>query len=238
MAFSHGSAGKVYVNGRDLSAYLHSATVAATADTAETTCFGASYKSYISGTKDGTISAEGYFESSTGSVDPTLNTALGASTQSLWTVYPQGESAIGSASFHAQAVETSYSASMPVDGVVSVSAEAQSSSSIEAGVCLHVLGAESTGTTNSASYDGSASSTAGASAILHCTAITASSAVVKIQDSADNSSFADIITFTSITTAGSSERVAITGTVRRYVRATVTVTGAGSFTYTVSFSRK
>lgn len=238
MAFSHGSAGKVYVNGRDLSAYLHSASISGTADTAETTCFGATFKSYISGVKDGTISAEGYFESSTGSVDPTLNTALGASTKSLWTVYPQGESAIGSAAYHMQAIETSYSADVPVDNVVAVSAEAQSSSGIEAGVCLHVLGAESTGTTNSSSYDGSASSTGGASAIVHCTAITATSAVVKIQDSADNASFSDIITFTSITTAGSSERVAITGTVRRYVRATVTVTGAGSFTYTVSFCRK
>ena len=48
-------------------------------------------------------------------------------------------------------------------------------------------------------------------------------AVVKVQDSANNSSFADQITFTS-TTGQTTERIADTGTYRRYIRVASTGT--------------
>jgi hypothetical protein len=68
----------------------------------------------------------------------------------------------------------------------------------------------------------------GGVAHLHVTSVSASdSIVVTIEDSATGSSgWATIGTFASKAAAGA-ERIAIAGTIRRYVRAVDTVTGSG-----------
>ncbi|MEE4546462.1 hypothetical protein V2S66_31420 [Streptomyces sp. V4-01] len=69
----------------------------------------------------------------------------------------------------------------------------------------------------------------GAQAYLHLGAFTGTDVTVKIQDSADNSSFTDVasLAFTQVTAAPATQRIAIanTATVRRYVRATTVTTG-------------
>jgi hypothetical protein len=92
--------------------------------------------------------------------------------------------------------------------------------------------------TNGASLDsGVVSTTFGAQAYLHVFAVTGTSVTVTLQDSADNSTFANITggAFIAATTAGA-QRLALTGTVRRYVRAITT----GTFTnaqFAVNFVR-
>lgn len=74
-----------------------------------------------------------------------------------------------------------------------------------------------------------ASTAFGLAAYLHVFAFTGTSVTIKIQDSADNATFADLTGggFTTVTAAGQ-ERIAIpvTGTVRRYLR----VITSGTFT--------
>jgi hypothetical protein len=78
--------------------------------------------------------------------------------------------------------------------------------------------------TNVTSIDlGATSTTAGAQAYLQVFSVASGTAVVKIQDSADNSSFADQITFTGATGI-TAERLADTGTYRRYIRVASTGT--------------
>jgi hypothetical protein len=96
-----------------------------------------------------------------------------------------------------------------------------------------------TAATNGTSIDTTASAAFGAQAYLHCTAFTGTDVTVKIQDSADNSSFADVtgLTFTQITAAPTSERLATAAgaTVRRYLRAvTVTTGGVTSVSFSVT----
>lgn len=81
--------------------------------------------------------------------------------------------------------------------------------------------------TNGSSLDGGASSSNGAQFYLHVTALTGTNVVVKIEDSADNTNWADLTgaAFTSATAVGS-QRIAVTGTVRRYLRAV----SSGTFT--------
>ncbi len=93
--------------------------------------------------------------------------------------------------------------------------------------------------TNGASLDGGASSAFGLQAYLHVFALTGTSVTVKLQDSADNVTFADIsgATFAAATGKGA-QRIAISNaaTVRRYVRAVTT----GTFTnaqFAVNFVR-
>lgn len=65
-------------------------------------------------------------------------------------------------------------------------------------------------------------------------------AVVKIRDSADNVTFADLITFTAVTAAPDAERKTVTGTVDRYLATSLAFSGAGSnpsITYAVGFAR-
>jgi hypothetical protein len=81
--------------------------------------------------------------------------------------------------------------------------------------------------TNGTSIDNGAATALGAQFYLHVIAITGTSVTVTMQDSADNVSFANITggVFAAAAVAGA-QRIAVTGNVRRYVRAITT----GTFT--------
>jgi len=113
------------------------------------------------------------------------------------------------------------------------------SGAVEEGEIVEALTAQ-TATGNSASLDNSASSANGGSAYIQVTAESGTSPTmaVKVQHSADDSSFADLITFTTASTV-SAERKTVAGTVNRYLRVNRTVGGSStpSVTYMVAFSR-
>jgi hypothetical protein len=60
--------------------------------------------------------------------------------------------------------------------------------------------------------------------------------VIKLRDSTDNVTFADLITFTTVTAIGA-ERATVSGTVDRYVAASWVKTGTGSATFMVGIAR-
>lgn len=97
-----------------------------------------------------------------------------------------------------------------------------------------------TAATNGSSYDTLASAAFGGQAYLQVTAFVGTDVTVKIQDSADNATFADVSTFAfaQITsTTPQSQRIAVgnTATLRRYLRAaTVTTGGVTSVTFAVT----
>lgn len=91
------------------------------------------------------------------------------------------------------------------------------------------LRTESTAT-NGASVDTAASAAFGATFFLVCTALGSGTPTIKIQDSADDSTFADVTGATFGTVAALDNEVVQTATgatVRRYVRAVTTGTFAG-----------
>lgn len=113
------------------------------------------------------------------------------------------------------------------------------SGQVEEGVLL-VAHAAITATTNGTGVDNSASSTSGGAAYLEVSAFSGfTSVAVKIQDSADNSAWLDVsgASFTAVTTAPTAQRIAISGTIRRYTRYVATVTGSGSITLAVALAR-
>lgn len=110
---------------------------------------------------------------------------------------------------------------------------------VDDGVILHPLAARTTDT-NGTTVDQTAGTTAGGQGYVQCTAYSGlTNAIVKIQHSTDGSSWSDLITFATITSAPTAERVALASnaTVNRYVRAMVDVTGTGSVTFFVGFNR-
>ena len=236
--FRHGKKTAVLLNGTDMSPFLNEATTTQEIETSETTTFGEQDKTYIVGLADGTISTSGLFDSSAGASDAVLN-GLIATEDNTFTVLPQGAVA-GSRSVIANGQMTSYEISSPVADVVSISAEVQADGGLYHGVALNGLQVVSaSGVT--ASVDNTSATSNGVLANLHVTANTRDGATtIKVQDSADGSTWADLVTFTNVsasTTAG--ESITSTGTVNRYLRAEHTLAGAsGSVTYHVSVARR
>lgn len=241
MAFIHGKSSQVIHGIYDLSPYLNDASASADVETAETTTFGSSAKSYIVGLRDGTVSASGMFDGVAGAVDEVLTASIGSDTLSPVTIGYNGTTLDNRVTL-LQAKTTSYEVSTPIGDVVSVSYSAQADGGLDQGVSLAALASVSATTTGTAN-DNTASTTNGGMAQVHVTVNSRSStSVIKIQHSADNSTFADLVTFTTVGIgATTSERslVASGTTVNRYLRAVATLAaGTGSITYQVSFARR
>jgi hypothetical protein len=237
VTFRHGKNTKVLFAEYDLSSYFNEASASQSIETGETTTYGTNSKTYVTGLADGTISLNGLFDGSANGVDAVLSAKIGDSAGAIITVAPEGL-AFGSRLKSAQTLSTSYEISSPVADVVSVTAEAQVSGGIGNGISLRDLSA-ATATGNGTAHDNSASTANGGAGVLHVTANSHNAgSTFKIQHSADNSTWADLITFTAVsTTTLTSERVAVTGTVNRYLRASWTLAGTGSITFHINFSR-
>lgn len=238
--FRHGKSVKVFVDEFDFSSYFNDVSASTMVETAETSTFGSDAKEYITGLVDGTVSLSGMFEA-TASVgtDDYFETVLGGDTKQKVIVAPEGH-ALGSRAVMLESDATSYEVSGAIADVVQASAEFQSSEGVEHGVILS-SGAAVSVTGNGTGVDNGAQTTNGGVGYLSVPVNTRNGNVtVKIQASADNSTFADLITFTVVSSATTtSERVEVTGTVARYLRVNYTVAGStGSATPIVAFSRR
>jgi len=241
MAFSHGKDAKVFANGRRISDYLRSFSTPATRDQADSSTYASSWKAYTAGQVDTTFAAAGIFDGGTAAVDEQLANTFG--TASIpWTFFPYG-SDIGKYGYGWSASENSYEISAPVDDVVSVSVECSSSSGYgrQRVRSLHDEITARTTSGTAASQDGGTATTTGGAAYLHVPAFSGSGTVtVKIQDSANDSTYADLFTFSPITSAGTSQRIelAAAGTIARYTRCVYTVTGTPTIYFSASHSRR
>lgn len=240
MAFLHGKSTAVLFNQHDLSHYFNDASVSRSIETAETTSFGASAKSYIVGLQDGTLSLSGMFDGSANAVDAVISGRLGVESGAVVTIFYGGATA-GNRVAIAAVEGTSYDISAPVADVVAASAELQADGGIDNGVALTALASVSSTGTGSA-QDHGASTANGGIASLHVTANAHSdTAVFKVQHSADNSVWADLATFTTVSAStATSERVVVAAgtTVNRYLRASYTLAGSGDITTVISFARR
>lgn len=239
MGFIHGKNTGVLVGGGNLSAFFNEASASQDVETAETTTFGSSAKSYIVGLKDGTMSVSGMFDGADASVDDQIAGALGAEAASVATIAPEGLT-VGKASYSCAARKTSYEISSPVGDVVSTSLSIQADGGIDRGLLLAAAAAV-TATGEGTGQDNTTSSSGGGVGYLHVTANTRDgSSTFKVQHSSDNVTFADLVTFTAVSaTTTTAERIAVTGTVNRYLRASHAPGGSsGSVTYTMAFARK
>lgn len=240
MSFIHGKSAAVLHGAYNLSSYLNDASVSQDVETAETTAFGASAKSYIVGLRDAAVSASGMFDGAANAVDEVLAASIGSDSLSPVLIVPSGNTA-GNRCYVLQAKTTSYEVSSPVGDVVSVSYDAQADGGADDGVVLTAAGTR-TSTGNDTSVDNSSSTSNGGLAQIHVTANTMNNTTVfKVQHSSDNSTFADLATFATVTSSTTtSERVTVAAatTVNRYLRVAATCNGTGSITYTAAFARR
>jgi hypothetical protein len=198
-----------------------------------------SAKVFIPGQDTSTSSLSGWLDVS-GAADAhldQLNDLKAATAPEPYTFAPNGF-ALGETVWMAGALAAGFSTGSQVADRVTYSLNLQTSGTTELGISLHDLVAV-TADGDGASYDGTvASSASGAVAHLHVTAFSGfSAASIVVADSANDSTFATIGTFASV--AGiTQERLVIAGTVRRYLRYSIDVTGSGSITFAVTFARR
>lgn len=177
----------------------------------------------VLGLRHGEMGLTGFWNATTSQIVDVLNnmpTADVIATLAIPTT--AGSFAVGDAAASLIGKQIGFDQTHGQDGTLGVSTQVQSNGyPLEWGQLL-TTGKQTfaTGTVNGTSIDyGSASTAFGATGYLHVFSIASGTATFKIQDSADNSTFADLITFTNVT-AATSERVqlGLTATVRRYVR--------------------
>jgi hypothetical protein len=226
----------------DASQFFNEAALDIGVDTGETSTFQGTWKTFIEGLASAKATVKGYY-------DKVNNAYLMGNIMdggSVLTLIPAGSipSAIGDLARLVLIHATDIAESSPVGGVVLVSAAYQSDTPVGFGAVLHGIGVTDSGTVTGASRDDTAATTTGWTAHLHVIAVTGAptSYIVKLQDSADNSAWADVSggSFSSFTAAGSQRlRGAVGATLRRYVRYVATVVGGASptITFGLAYSR-
>lgn len=226
MSASHGSNADFIANGYVLSEYLNSATTSGQRDNAETTTFKKKSKTYIPGLKDTTMSCEGVFDGDEDAVDDVLSAALDSGDTVLISYIPEGEEVVGHKAFTMDAMESSYEITTDVGDVAQISAEFACGEFgvFGRGAVIHPMSAEASGGNGSA-YDALASTDNGGGLVVHATA--SNNLEVKLQDSADGTTFADLTGSLTFASGRGSKRLVISGTIRQYVR--VLWTGTGTF---------
>ena len=246
--FIHGKNTAVYIDEFDLTSYFTDTSIALDNDVSETTAFGDTNKSFILGTRGGTLSMSGMWAADTHGSDEELRALLGNATTPIITVR-EGAAAIGSRAVIAQANETSYAITNPIADVVTVSADFECTPNqvsnltfaLAGGVQLTAGASIAHGSLgNLSSVDNGASSANGGAGTLHVPTNTVNgNTTIKIQHSANDASWADLISFTVVgSSAKTSEIKAVSGTVNRYLRASASTAGSsGSITFMVAFAR-
>jgi hypothetical protein len=234
--FTHGAQASIFANGYNVSPYFASVSTSASAETAEVTTLGATSKAYIPGIEDATFSLDGFYDGSAGAIDAQMQNILGAET--VWTVVNTTD-AVGAFGYAAATIGTTYEIGAEIGGAVSVTAEGQTNSGANAMRVLHPLAARTTSGTGT-QLDNSASSANGVVGYLQVTAVsgTTPSITAKVQHSTDGSTWADLVTFTAVTASNNAQRIAVSGTVNRYLRALWTISGTTpSATFHLSAAR-
>jgi hypothetical protein len=233
---------RVMADQYDISQFITKMTPQRIRDFAECSDLTSTSHEYTPTLRGGSFMLEGLYRS---------NAIVGVSLQEIFAALPETQiivtgypdtRAIGKPAFLMYADAVRHTLDMPVADLVKVAIECTSQKwAVENGVSLHDLAAE-TGTGNSASVDYGTPTTNGGVGVLHVPAIAggAPSVVVKIQHSANNSTFADLLTFTTVT-GPTKQRIEVAAgtTINRWLREVHTFGGTTtSITHNVAFARR
>lgn len=208
----------------------------------ETTVLGSAWEehAYV-GVKTYELTQQGFYNDAAARSNAALVTPGSSKVLSF---APEGNT-LGKKCISSPLVQVDYKRQIQRGALTKASASYKSEGGHDEGIILHALGAESgsSGNTQGAgSQDAGASSSAGGGGVLQVTALTLGgydNLVWKIQHSADDSTYVDLITFTAVTVVGA-ERKTVTGTVNRHLASAWAYGGSGtgqSNTAMVAFAR-
>jgi len=223
--------GKVFLAGRDLSSEITSVRLPRGVEMLEITSIDDDSRKFMLGEEDGgEVSLDGIFDDATNKIDAALRDARGNERQLIYC--PAGDALSKRAIACNLAIEKSHERSTAKGSLVGVSASLQLSGPVREGKSVSPKAAK-VADGNGTLVDETERSTGGGYAwlqvmeVVDCTNI-----IVKIQDSPDDNTWADLVTFTAVTPAGAptaeEKTVIANGEIDRYVRANWAFTAGGA----------
>jgi hypothetical protein len=245
--FAHGKLSKIYLNGIDLSRIFNSISVTAGYDTSETTTFGQGYQSFITGLRNGgELSLDGRVDAPGGTILRSALIAAEGRDDSLFS-FSYGLDVVGALGNSLRGLVSSKEFTAAAEDIAAVTVGFAGNRGVDDTRVINSGSTILTTTGFTTAVDDVAASPAGAQAmgylhILELTGGTAPTVAIKIQTSPDNSTWTDLITFTTYgtTAVNTAERKVTTGavTAARWVRAGYTFTGAPtSVRFALQFAR-
>ncbi len=239
----------VLVADRNLSSFFSAADSTAEVAALETTGMGgAEGREYIPGLGGGAASLQGFSDFAADVVEQALHEALGSPFGQAVTIGQRGL-AVGAGVRVLLARHTRVAVTSPVDGVVGISADIQSTDEgVRSGHALHDLEAE-VASGQEAAVDNGVASAGGGSAHLHVTTADDDGGEdtlgVRVEGSATGLFTGEqttLVTFSTVEGSPWSEHIAVTGAIPRYLRAVWEKTvggggGSGAWTFAVAFGR-
>jgi len=239
MTFVPGTSVVVLANEKVVTNTVASATVDHQRAYAEVSTFADTGGRFVPGLMGGNIKLMGPQDAVGTDLYGEVASAVGTDNGLQIIVCPEGTT-IGKAALFAVGDLTDWAIDASVKDAVSASLQAQADDSVALGFIVHALGAETVDGNGTAVDRGTVGtpSTHGAEVAISATAYSGlTSAAIKIQHSTDNSVWADLVSFTTLTAIGSERKLVADGTtVNRYVRVVTDVTGTGSVTFLVAMA--
>lgn len=242
MAKASGIGDRLYIDGYDLSGDIGSVdTIADRGNLLEVTGIDKSAVERIVGLGDGEITFTAYFNDAAGAAHARLKTR---GTGNHVVQYHHGSS-LGGASVQLTGKQVDYSGDRASDGSLQLGVQVMGSDGegLSWGRSLTAGARTDTSATNGSSVDDGAATATGLRATLTVLAFSGTDVTIKLQDSANNSAWADITggAFTAVTSAPQAQTITTgtTAAVRRYVRVVTTTSGGfTSVTFAVVYARR
>jgi hypothetical protein len=230
----HGKGSKIIKDGFNLSCYLQDASVDTTISSHDTsTMCDEYYKTFIPGIEEFTVSGNGFFDGDPDKINEIIQSKKW-SVDNIWTLF-RGSDAIGNSGEAFTGLLTAIGVQQTYSDLIKMTLSGSGTGELFNVVSLMPLSTKTT-TYYSTPVDNLASSASGGVCFIQLEAVTGGTCYYDIEDSADNVSFATIAAGDLITDL-TSIRHDIAGTIRRYVRVTVTIGGGKTFRGQVSLAR-
>jgi hypothetical protein len=233
----------VLVGGYDLSGYANQFEAVKEYDELDGSAFIDTGENSFAGLAKGTLTVQALLDGAANTSYAALNAPGGYTAKVLSILLGQNAApTIGDPALCLYALQFSFTTPLAARNAVlaNISASSAGGELVDFGALIQAYTTITT-TTNFTSIDNSASSSNGGTGYLHVvTPTTTDTYAVKLQHSTDNNSWADLSpAFTANGQTRTSERIEISGTINRYVRAVATRTGAAgnSFKLAVLFIR-
>lgn len=230
MAKVSGLGDQFYVGGYDLSGDISSLEgISQPLGLLDVTGINKSAHERVPGLEDGSMAFTTFFNPTTGQEHTVFKTLPRTDVQFMYAM-ATGSLAIGNPGAALIAKQADYAPTRGNDGSLKASVSAVANGfGLEWGNLLTAGLRTDTAATAGTSFDFAAATSFGFQAYLQVTAFTGTDVTVKLQDSADNVTFADLASgaFAQTTAAHTTQRIAVggTATVRRYVKVTTVTTG-------------
>ena len=241
VAAVHGKSAAVFLGGYDISTWLNDVDTAMARDAAESTGFQSpgGAKTFVEGYRSGTITAAGIWDGSANAIDAIIDANTDDVTNPVL-VFPDGGRVSGAACALSSGPITKLERKSPIAGVNIIDFEAISSAETSPllrgkGQSYVAFAANGNGTVIDFGADGPTNGGGDVIVQIDGTARNAGSVSVVIQLSPDNSTWATVATLACGFGAVAGQAFPQSVTMRRYVRAVVTVTGGATGNYLVTY---